>query len=323
MNRFLIIQTAFLGDVILMTPLLSELKRIYPEAKIDVLIRKGNESLLANNPAIHQLFIWNKKDGKYKSMRKTIKEIRKNKYDEVITLQRYASASIFTFFAKAKSKIGFDTAQLGFVFTKKIPHNIGNGEHEVKRNLKTIAHHGATGLKRPELFPSDADFGKVSLYKSVGNYVCFAPASVWFTKQLPEAKWIELLTRLAEKNQTIYLLGAPEDKPLCERIAKNSDRAIVLAGELSLMESAALMKDASMNYVNDSGPLHIASAMNAPVTAFFCSTTPHFGFGPLSDNRVIVESTEKPECKPCGLHGYKTCPKGHFACGNGIDLLGL
>jgi heptosyltransferase-2 len=86
------------------------------------------------------------------------------------------------------------------------------------------------------------------------------------------------------------------------------------------MQSAALMKDARMNYVNDSGPLHICSAMNAPVTAFFCSTTPDFGFGPLSDQSTTIESKMALACKPCGLHGYKSCPKGHFDCGNSIQV---
>ena len=74
-----------------------------------------------------------------------------------------------------------------------------------------------------------------------------------------------------------------------------------------------------MNYVLDSGPLHICSAMNAPVTAIFCSTSPAFGFGPLSDISIVVEPQEKLSCRPCGAHGHKKCPEGHFKCGN-IDI---
>lgn len=73
-----------------------------------------------------------------------------------------------------------------------------------------------------------------------------------------------------------------------------------------------------MNYVNDSAPLHIASAMNAPVTAIFCSTVPAFGFGPLRENGRVVETLEKLDCRPCGLHGHQACPKGHFKCALGI-----
>jgi heptosyltransferase-2 len=92
-----------------------------------------------------------------------------------------------------------------------------------------------------------------------------------------------------------------------------------LSGKLSLLKSAALMQGAEHNYVNDSGPLHIASAMNASVTAFFCSTVPDFGFGPLSENSTIKQ-VEGLDCRPCGLHGHKECPKGHFNCGNKMML---
>jgi heptosyltransferase-2 len=76
------------------------------------------------------------------------------------------------------------------------------------------------------------------------------------------------------------------------------------------------MRDAAMNFVNDSAPMHFASAMNAPTTAFFCSTIPEFGFGPLSEKARIVETEEQLECRPCGLHGKKSCPLGHFKCGS-------
>jgi heptosyltransferase-2 len=78
------------------------------------------------------------------------------------------------------------------------------------------------------------------------------------------------------------------------------------------------MKDAAMNYANDSAPLHFASAMNAPVTAIYCSTVPSFGFTPLSDKSFIVETDQKLTCRPCGLHGRKACPLGHFNCAHTI-----
>src|SRR5690606_18796652 len=121
--------------------------------------------------------------------------------------------------------------------------------------------------------------------------VCIAPASVWFTKQLPAKKWLELIHSL-EKETTVYLLGGKEDFPVCEIIRQQAAARTVsnLAGQLSFLESAALMKNAVMNYVNDSAPLHLASAVNAPVTAVFCSTVPEFGFTPLSDHSRIVET---------------------------------
>lgn len=113
-------------------------------------------------------------------------------------------------------------------------------------------------------------------------------------------------------------MGAKSDYTLCEEIKTQStvdeSRIINLAGKLSFLASAAMMKNAAMNYVNDSAPLHFASAMNAPVTAVYCSTVPAFGFGPLSDESYVVETKLELKCRPCGLHGKKSCPLGHFHC---------
>jgi heptosyltransferase-2 len=119
----------------------------------------------------------------------------------------------------------------------------------------------------------------------------------------------------------VYLIGGPEDHALSSEIIEQTDRETIsnLAGKLTFLQTAALMKKARMNYVNDSAPLHIASAMNAPVTAVFCSTIPGFGFYPVSDQSYIVETDIDLDCRPCGLHGYSTCPEGHFKCARTID----
>jgi lipopolysaccharide heptosyltransferase II len=319
MQRILVIQTAFLGDVILATPVISELKRLHPEAEIDVLVRKGNEAILKNNPAIHEVFSFNKKEGKWKEMRRLIGVFRTKKYDEVINLQRFGSSGIITFLSKAKRKVGFDKNPFSFCYDIKIKHEIGTGKHEVERNLECIAHHGAAKLVRPAVFPSDADRAKVAPYTNTPFYT-LAPASVWFTKQLPEAKWIELANNLKRKG-AVYLVGGPMDFDLCQRILEAADLPSEnnLAGKLNLLESCALFEKAVRCFVNDSGPLHMATAVNAPVTAFFCATVPRFGFGPLSDDSEIRETIELLNCRPCGLHGGKVCPEGHFKCGD-IDV---
>jgi heptosyltransferase-2 len=138
---------------------------------------------------------------------------------------------------------------------------------------------------------------------------------------LPKEQWVKLIDKINDK-LIVYLLGGPDDTSQCDaikRLSKNKN-VINLSGKLSFLASAALMQNAKMNYVNDSAPLHIASAMNAPVTAYFCSTTPSFGFGPLSKKSKIIEVKESLACRPCNLHGKKECPKGHFDCGFKIEL---
>ncbi|MBS1605889.1 MAG: glycosyltransferase family 9 protein, partial [Bacteroidetes bacterium] len=157
-------------------------------------------------------------------------------------------------------------------------------------------------------------------------YITISPASVWFTKQYPKEKWAKFIDQLPA-GYHVYLLGAPSDKPLAQYIidqfggpaAPPTEKITDLTGRLSFLQSAALMRSAAMNYVNDSAPMHFASAVNAPVTAVYCSTIPGFGFGPLSDVKYIVEIQQPLDCRPCGLHGYKACPKGHFNCAYKIE----
>ena len=150
---------------------------------------------------------------------------------------------------------------------------------------------------------------------STVNYICVAPTSVWFTKQYPKEKWIAFL-QLIPTNIFIFFIGANNDKSVCDEIIQSLQNHLTknFCGELSFLQSAALMQHAKMNYVNDSAPMHIASAMNAPVTAVFCSTVTWFGFTPLSDKNFVVEKDEPLYCRPCSLHGKKECPEKHFKC---------
>jgi len=316
MQKFLVIQTAFLGDVILATPVCIELRRLFPDAQIDILVRKGNEGILENYSDISNVFTFNKKEGKYAEMLRLIKQFRKTKYDTVINLHRFGSSGFIAWRSGAKEKTGFNKNPFSFCYNRKIIHEIGTGKHEVERNLECIAHLGAKSLVRPEVFPSAKDIEKVRPLSEQPFYT-LAPASVWFTKQLPEEKWVQLANILKTKG-TVYLVGGPGDQELCKRIliAANLPEQNNLAGKLNLLESCALFARAERCYVNDSGPLHMASAVNAPTTAFFCATIPAFGFGPLAERSEVRETIEKLDCRPCGLHGGKTCPKGHFKCGN-------
>ncbi len=323
MKKVLVIQTAFLGDAVLVTSILEKLHSFYPDAQIDLVVRKGNDGLFIGHPFIHALYVWNKREGKTRALFKLINELRKTKYDHIINAQRFFSTGLMTALARGTEKIGYDKNPLSFLFTRRVNHVIGDGRHEVDR-LNALIEHVTDGSRpMPQLYPTKNERGKVEALRTThlqghASYVCIAPASVWFTKQWPESKWIELINALPIEEQ-VFIIGAPGDSALAQRIITATGRGVDLTKELKLLESAALMEAAVMNYVNDSAPLHIASAMNAPVTAVYCSTVPAFGFGPLRANGRILETKEKLDCRPCGLHGYKACPKGHFKCALGVE----
>lgn len=319
MKRFLIIQTAFIGDAILATALLEKLHSFFPDAQIDLLVRKGNEALFQEHPFLNKLFIWNKKASKYREMFRVIKALRATEYDHLINVQRFASTGFITWRAKAKEKIGYDKNPLSWCFDRKVPHQLDN-VHEVDRLNALIAHLTDNERPMPKLYPSAKQLSEIA--DLTGKpYVCIAPTSVWYTKQWPAEKWVELIQKLSADLQ-VYLLGGPGDRTACAAImeAARKSNIQILAGELSLLASAALIGKAEMNYVNDSAPLHLASSMNAPVRAVFCSTVPSFGFGPLSDDGRTVETPMDLDCRPCGLHGRSACPKGHFNCAQGIQV---
>ncbi len=320
MKKILIIQTASIGDVILATPVLEKLHHHFPEAEIDILLKKGNESLFDGHPFLHEILIWDKSKEKYKNLKKLIIQIRETKYDSVINIQRFASSGLITVLSGAGLKVGFNKNPLSPLFNIRVKHTIHSGEiHETERNLNLVKKFTDNSRFPVKLYPLQRDYAKMSQFKTV-KYITISPASLWFTKQYPEEKWIEFIKEV-DKDITVYFLGSKGDRILCDSIINKSGHksSMNLAGKLSFLESAALMRDAAMNYMNDSAPLHLASAVNAKTTAIFCSTVPAFGFGPLSDDSVVIQTKEELKCKPCGLHGLKECPEDHFKCALTID----
>src|SRR5688500_13606415 len=132
-GKFLIIQTAFIGDVVLATSLVENIHAAFPGSAIDFLVRLGNESLLTAHPYIRNVLIWNKKEKKMPNLLKMLRMIRREKYDKVINVQRYAATGMLTAFSGGKERIGFDKNPLSFLFSKKITHEFKK-LHETERN---------------------------------------------------------------------------------------------------------------------------------------------------------------------------------------------
>jgi heptosyltransferase-2 len=323
-HQILIIQTAFIGDVVLATGILERLHQAYPQASIDFLVRKGNEGLLKHHPFVRTTLVWDKKGGKWKDWWRLLGLIRGNSYDMVVNVQRFGATGLWTAASGAPIRVGYDKNPFSAFFTHRIPHIVSTAAtpiHEINRCHALIAAFvQGDQPSKPRLYPSPDDELAVESYWQTGPFITIAPASVWFTKQYPASQWRRFIERVPNTYR-IFLLGAPTDAALCDEIARgfSSDHVQSLAGKFYFLQSAALMKRAHMNYVNDSAPMHFASSVDAPVTAIYCSTIPAFGFGPLSTIQHIVQTPTPLDCRPCGLHGKAACPAGHFHCALNIQ----
>jgi ADP-heptose:LPS heptosyltransferase len=331
-KTILIIQTAFIGDTILASQFARAIKDLYPNSEIHFFLRKGNESVIQGLSTIHKVWVWNKGDGKVLGLFKLIGELRKISFDMVFNLHRHFNSGLVCALSRSPIKVGFTQNPLSFLYTHKvkhlIPHQTSYGIwHEVQRNLQLLKQiHPTLEIVdnpknyKPELPLFQKHKEKVAPFTSAsGDYFVLAPASVWFTKAWSEHKFRELTQKLSERGR-VFFIGAPGDKQLCDRISKGIAETYNLCGQLSLLESAALMQKAKRVFVNDSAPLHLASCVNAKTTAIFCSTIKDFGYTPLADDSVVIDVEQTLSCRPCGLHGHSACPLGHFECSEKIDV---
>jgi heptosyltransferase-2 len=327
-KRILIIQTAFIGDVILTLPIVKVLKENYQNCKIDFLCIPQTSNLLENNPNIIDVIVYDKKgtDKGVRNLFKIIKTVRRGNYDLILTPHRSFRSAIVSFFSNCKKTVSFDKSSVSFLYTNRVEYI--ERSHEIIRNLKLLEQLGIneTEIIKPDLYPNEKDkcvvddfFKKFGITKE-DKFITIAPGSAWFTKRFPKEKFIRLLDYLDENEMKILLIGGKDDYELCERILNSSVNKNVcnLSGELSLLQSAELIKRARLLITNDSAALHIANSVDTNVIAIFGATVPAFGFYPYGRNDVVFEINGL-YCRPCAIHGGNKCSIKTFDCMIRID----
>ncbi len=314
-NKILIVQTAFLGDVILITPLIRETKKLFPSATLDVMVIPQTEGALKNNPYINNIILFDKRKNKITSFAKTLFRIKKEKYDVAITPHSSLTTAWLLYYGGIKKRIGFDRWKASKYLTDKVPHR--EGIHKRLKNLELLSVFTNENLEdETELFPSKKDFEIANkelqiLKQTTKNLIAVAPGSVWFTKRWPEEYYKKLIGKLSEENFGIVLIGSKDEYELCERI-KPEKNVVNLAGKLSVLQSAAAISMCDLTVCNDSGVLHISNAVKTDVFAFFGPTVQSIGYFPYRKNDYVFEINL--DCRPCGSHGGKKCPLGHHDC---------
>jgi heptosyltransferase-2 len=317
-KKILIVQTAFIGDVVLATPLAEAAQRMFPESRIDFMVIPAAANLLEKNPFVHRVMIFDKR-GQQRGLLalwKMAAKLKQERYDLALVPHRSLRSALLVWLAKIPQRLGFDRSAGAWLFTTRVPYR---QKHEVGRNLDLLrALNGAVHTPAPKINWEEADTQIVVSFfddNIKGKWFCaLAPGSVWPTKRWPAERFAELARRLiVETGAQIYLIGGPSDAELCVGLAREVGEACTnTAGKLTLRQSAALLDRCQILVSNDSAPTHLGVATRCKVIAIFGPTVPVFGFAPFGAGHGVIE--KNLSCRPCSSHGGKRCPLGTHAC---------
>ena len=309
------VQTAFLGDVVLTTPLLRVLAARH--GPVDVVTTAAAAPLLDTHPAVRQVIRYDKRgaDRGWRGLAALAHRLREAHYEVAYLPHRSLRSALLAWWARIPARIGFrDGWRLLYTESRRRP--AATGTHEVDRLLALAGDPGA--IRTPSIGLTAADHAGALAFAEAeelgAEVVALAPGSIWGTKRWPH--FAGLATRLASTH-AVAVVGGPDDGALADEIVsavrKAGGRAASACGRLTLRESAALIGRARLLVTNDSAPLHFAQAVGTPTVALFGPTLPAFGFGPLNPGDRAVEVRDL-ECRPCSRHGPAVCPLGHHRC---------
>ncbi|HEY4130742.1 MAG TPA: lipopolysaccharide heptosyltransferase II [Gemmatimonadaceae bacterium] len=317
MTASLVIQTSFLGDMVLTTPLIAYLAS---RGVVDVVCTPAAAALLANNPDVRETIVYDKRgsDRGVSGFLKLASRLRAKRYDAAYHAQGSARSGSLSLAAGIRDRVGFATSAGKLFYTTRVApiENVHHAARLLALGTRDPLRDVPREKLRPRLYPGEAERAAVDALlgdqRAGGQpFIALAPGSVWATKRWPY--YAELASLLNARGR-IVVIGGEADRALAAEIleAVGGD-GIDATGRLSLLASAEMIGRAALLVTNDSAPLHLASAMNTPTVAVFGPTVPEFGFGPLAERAVVAGDTTLA-CRPCDKHGPQRCPLGHWRC---------
>lgn len=315
-SHIAIIQTAFLGDTALALYLAQEIRNLHPTCTLSFVTTPLAAPLVQCAQAVDEVMSFDKRQEHkgWKGMRTIAATLQAKKVDTVIALQRSARSSIVAALSGAKHRVGFSTAGLSLLYTHRKEWQLHR--HETERNrslLSCFEEYVRKGAALPSVHLTLQDYQLPFSGKPV---VALAPGSVWATKRWQPEQYQQSAMMLRERGYGVVLIGGKDDVQLCADIAATTG-AISLAGECSLPQTLSLLRQCQALISNDSAPVHLAGLVGCRTIAIFGSTIPAFGFAPLGAQDVVLENTEL-SCRPCGIHGRKSCPLQTMKCMSSI-----
>ncbi len=358
-KNILLVQTAFIGDVILTTPMIVALKKALPQVRLSVLLRPEASVLLQGHSAVAEVMVVDKKK-KHRGllgMMKIIKTIRKRQFDVLLSPHKSHRTAILSFLSRVPLRIGYAKSGLAWLgYHQHLQRDMSKPEidrlldflknflvklsEDPKNNmpnssfLSTPSNSPYTQLERrlsiqvtPKAIHTSRD---LFLETNTSKAIIIAPSSVWPTKRWLPGHFAVLIGKLLHKypSHNVFLVGDKKDQAICKIVLRFihlfqtneiQDRVHDTSGTISLDVLYAVLQKSSLLVSNDSAPVHLACAAGTPVVAIFGPTVASIGYAPLTPNSLVVE--KELGCRPCGLHGHYQCPEKHFRCMKEISPL--
>jgi heptosyltransferase-2 len=305
LDKILIIRLSSIGDILLTTPLIRTIKKKNPAIQIDFILKEEFAELLHYNPNINELFKYT--DHKFVKQSLLNSLIAKN-YKLIIDLQNNLRSREITRLFHCEI-IRFKKNNLKKFLLVHLKINKLKNEPQIPlRYARTIGdlELDDEGLEFITNNSADARFERGK------KYIGLCPGSKHFTKRWPKEYYIQLGKKLESAGYNIVLFGGLEEVQTCNEIENNLNNVLNLCST-SIQQVGINMKICKAIYTNDSGLMHLASAVGVPVIAFFGSTVEEFGFFPYKVKNIVLEN-KNLSCRPCTHIGGKSCPKIHFDC---------
>lgn len=316
--RILVVQTAFLGDVVLATPLLSALREKFPRSRLSFMGTPAGVAIIQGHPALDDAITYDKRadDKGLAGLRRKAAEVAAEKFDLAIGAHRSLRTAGLLALSGIKERIGFATSALPWVYRHRVPWDIET--HEIDRDLGLLAPLGGPPegfVPAPSLAPIEPAGEELLGPDIAGLKIGLCPGSVWPTKRWPALGFSVLAEDLClNQGARIFLIGSADDREVAAEVEAYAECEVEnLVGRTSLREWTRVIAAMDIVVTNDSAPTHIAAALGVPAVTVFGPTLPAMGFAPRGPRTRSVEISGLA-CRPCGRHGAKSCPEGHFKC---------
>lgn len=319
-KKIIIFRNDGIGDILNSTPAIHALRKAYADAYITVVTRPPSNEILFNNPDVNDILVYDPQNVQ-KSLKAKITFIRKLKaeqYDLAIVLHNSSVCNLLAYFSNARYRVGRKNGGKAFSFILTHGVNISDPKgtkHEVDRNLDIVDLVGAETVERKLILKLSAEeracaeeivISKLKVPISSGKRFCLVgihPGGSSYDKLWPAEKFAEIANRLIKNfNSCIMLFNGPGEEKIAEKIKNLMKVPPICMQNISIRKMSALIEKCSLFICNDSGPMHIASALNVPTVAIFGSTD-HVRWQPYNDKAVIVR--RNMECWPCSAHKCK------------------